>query len=284
MSRYVISIYNAQQRIGSKKLSLIKLMFPANAMYKPAIVHTDQLREEPYASVVCYPRANTTEIQSRIGELQKLKVETLEFSGKTSAFTLPVLGKGYVGIVISAYVDGKKYALKMQRVDSDRESLEREAELLIKANNVEVGPTFLAVSKHFLLMQLVEGDLLEVWLRTHNNKAIVRRILTEILEQCYRLDEISLDHGELSKAPKHLLVDKSDKPFIVDFETASTTRNASNVTSVCQFLFQGNSEVCKVIAQILGARNKVELVAALRKYRKERKRVNFEDIERLCLE
>ncbi len=259
-------------------------MFPANAMYKPAIVTIDQLQDEPYASVVCYPRANQAEIRERINELNKLGVETIEFNGRSSAFTLPVLGKGYVGIVVAALVLGEKYALKMQRVDSDRESLEHEAELLSKANSVEVGPKFLAVSKHFLLMQLIDGDLLEAWLQTHNDKSIVRRILTDILEQCYRLDEIGLDHGELSKAPKHLLVDKSNKTFIVDFETASTTRNASNVTSVCQFLFQGNSDVCKAIAQILGPRNKADLVAALRKYRKERKRVNFVGLERLCLE
>lgn len=259
-------------------------MFPAKVMYKQAIIAIDQLQEEPYASVVCYPRANRAEIRERINELDKLGVESVEFSGRSSAFTLRVIGKGYVGIVVAALVHGKKYALKMQRVDSDRESLEHEAELLSKANSVEVGPKFLAVSKHFLLMQLIEGDLLEAWLQTHNEKAIVRIILTEILEQCYRLDEIGLDHGELSKAPKHLLVDKSDKPFIVDFETASTKRNASNVTSVCQFLFQGNSDVCKAIAQILGPRNKAHLVAALRKYRKERNRANFEDLERLCLE
>ncbi|MCL5877106.1 MAG: serine/threonine protein kinase [Candidatus Bathyarchaeota archaeon] len=253
-------------------------------MPKSTIIPLSQIKEEPYASVVCYPRASPSEIQVRIEEMQKLGVEALEFSGKASAFTLSVLGKGYVGIVVVARVGNERLALKMQRVDSDRESLEREAELLSKANSVGVGPKFRAVTKHFLLMQLVNGDLLEVWLQTHKDKAVVRKILTDILEQCWRLDEISLDHGELSKAPKHLLVDGTDKPFIVDFETASTQRNASNVTSVCQYLFQGNSDVCKAIAQIIGDRNRAELVAALRKYRKERNRRNFEDLLQRCLE
>jgi putative serine/threonine protein kinase len=172
----------------------------------------------------------------------------------------------------------------MQRVDSERESLEGEAELLAKANIVAVGPKLVGVTKHFLLMQLIEGDLLEEWLKTHKDKTAVHKVVGDILEQCWRLDEISLDHGELSKAPKHLLVDKSDKPFIVDFETASTQRNASNVTSVCQFLFQGNSDVCKAIAQILGDRNRIEMVTALRKYRREVNRGNFENLLRQCLE
>jgi putative serine/threonine protein kinase len=259
-------------------------MFPASAMQKPAIVPIIELGQEPYASVVCYPRASAAEMQSRIVELQSLGVEAVEFSGKASAFTLHVLGKGYVGIVVAAHVDGKRLALKMQRVDSDRESLEREAELLAKANGVGVGPKLVGVTKHFLLMQLIDGDLLEEWLKTHRDKTAVQNVIKDILEQCWRLDEISLDHGELSKAPKHLLVDKSDKLYIVDFETASTTRNASNVTSVCQFLFQGNSNVCKTIVEILGERNRVELVTALKKYRKERNRQNFEAILKLCLE
>jgi putative serine/threonine protein kinase len=147
-----------------------------------------------------------------------------------------------------------------------------------------VGPKFLAVTKHFLLMELVDGDLLEFWLQNHRKEESVRKILTNILEQCWRLDEIYLDHGELSKAPKHLLVDKTNKPYIVDFETASTQRNASNVTSVCQFLYQGNSDVTRAIAQIIGERDHDRLVAALRKYRKERNRENFEELLKLCLE
>jgi putative serine/threonine protein kinase len=253
-------------------------------MPKSATVPLAELAAEPYASVVCYPRATPTEMQVRLEELQKLCVEAIEFTGATSAHVMQVYGKGYVGIVVVAQVNGKRLALKMQRVDSDRESLEREAELLIKANAVGVGPKFLAVTKHFLLMELIDGGSLETWLQTHKGSAEVRIIVADILEQCWRLDEISLDHGEISKAPKHLLVTKNGKPCIVDFETASTIRNASNVTSVCQFLYQGNSEACQAIKQVLGERNREKLVVALRKYRKEPNRINFEDLKRLCTE
>ena len=248
-----------------------------------ALVPINQLVEEPYASVVCYPRATPEEMQPRMEELKMLGVEAVEFSGKSSAFTLSVLGKGYVGIVTIAHMQGKKLALKMQRVDSERESLEHEAELLVKANTVRAGPQFAAVTKHFLLMELIDGYLLEEWLATHRSKSSVQTILAEILEQCWRLDEIGLDHGELSKAPKHLLVNKADAPFIVDFETASTQRNASNVTSVCQFLFQGQSEVCKTIASVIGERDKPELLEALRNYRKNRNRQTFEALLKQCL-
>lgn len=252
-------------------------------MPKSAIVPLAELVAEPYASVVCYPRATPAEMQVRLEELRELGVEAIEFIGATSAHVMQVYGKGYVGIVVIAQVNGQRLALKMQRVDSDRESLEREAELLTKANTVGVGPKFLAVTKHFLLMELIDGGSLEMWLQNHQDPAEVRNIVTDILEQCWRLDEISLDHGEISKAPKHLLVTKGGKPCIVDFETASTTRNASNVTSVCQYLFQGQSEACKAIAQAIGERHRDELVSALRKYRKEPNRINFEALLHQCL-
>ena len=207
----------------------------------------------------------------------------MEFSGKAAAFNIPVLGKGYVGIVVIAHVDGQRVALKMRRVDADRTGLEREAELLAKANSVNVGPKFMAVSKNFLLMQLVDGDLLADWLETHKNKELTRKVLADILEQCWRLDEIGLDHGELSKAPKHLLVDKAQKPFIIDFETASVERKVINVTSVCQFLFMGNSSAAKILAEVLGDRSRAELIAALKGYKKERNRRNFEGLLEVCL-
>ena len=60
-------------------------------------------------------------MQSRIEELQQLGVEALEFSGKAAAANVPVLGKGYVGVVVVAHVRGEKVALKMRRIDADRE-------------------------------------------------------------------------------------------------------------------------------------------------------------------
>lgn len=252
-------------------------------MKAPVTVQIKELVAEPYASVVCYPRASLNEIQSRLEELKKLGIDALEFSGKGVAFTLHVLGKGYVGIVVMAHVGSAKFALKMQRVDSDRESLEHEAELLVKANIVRVGPTLIGATKHFLLMELVDGDFFEAWLEKNQTDTTVQKALLDILEQCWRLDQIGLDHGELSKAPKHILMNKGDKPFIVDFETASTNRNASNVTSVCQFLFQGNSNVCKAVAEVLGQRDRDKLIQALKSYKKERSRINFEAILEVCL-
>ena len=78
-------------------------------------------------------------------------------------------------------------------------------------------------------------------------------------------------------------MDKEDKPFIVDFETSSLERKVINVTSVCQFLFQGNSEVAGIIAEMFGKKDRTQLIGALKRYKKERNRGNFEELVKLCL-
>jgi putative serine/threonine protein kinase len=249
----------------------------------PVTVLIQKLKEEPYASIMCYPKTNEAELQTRLGELKTHGVKAVEFAGKTSAFNVPVLGKGFVGIVVKAHLDGRTAALKIRRVDADRLGLQHEAEMLAKANSVQVGPKLMSVSTNFLLMQFIDGDLLPDWLEMHKEKEHVRSVLNEVLEQCWRLDAIGLDHGELSKAPKHLIVNKEQKPFIVDFETASVNRKPANVTSVCQFLFASGGAVARMVAETLGERSIEEIVRALRIYKDQRTRENFDRVLQTCL-
>jgi putative serine/threonine protein kinase len=222
-------------------------------------------------------------LQNRLGELKTHGVKAVEFAGKTSAFNVPVLGKGYVGIVIIAHLDRRKAALKIRRVDADRLGLQHEAQMLAKANSVHVGPKLMSVSNNFLLMQFIDGDLLPDWLETTKEKESMFSVLNAILEQCWRLDSIGLDHGELSNAPKHIIVDKVQTPFIVDFETASVERKPANVTSVCQFLFTSGGTVARMVAQTLGERNSEEVIRALRLYKNQKTRENFDQVLQTCL-
>jgi putative serine/threonine protein kinase len=249
---------------------------------KSLTVLTENLKMEPYASALCYPKVNEAELQSRLEELREHGVKAVEFAGKTSAFNVAVLGKGFVGIVVIAHLDGQRAALKIRRVDADRLGLQREAQMLAKANSVQVGPPLVSVSKNFLLMQFIDGAVLPDWLDAHKEKKPLRNVLNDILEQCWRLDNLGLDHGELSKAPKHLIVNKTQKPFIVDFETASLNRKPANVTSVCQFLFTSCGAVTKAVAEVLGERNREEIIWALRLYKKDRTRENFGRVLQVC--
>jgi len=249
------------------------------------IVPIDQLDQEPYMSVLCFPNPSEKELQSRVQELRSLGLRAIEFSGTASLFgvRVPVLGKGFVGVVVIAHMNGDRVAIKIRRQDAGRVDLLHEASMLSIANSVKVAPKLISASKNFLVMQLIDGELLPNWLKTHKDAASVKQVLREVLEQCFRLDQVGLDHGELSKAPKHLLIDKAGNPFIVDFETASAERRAANVTAVCQYLFGGNSSAARILAQIFNEKNKAELIDMLRAYKINKTRGNFEALLRVCL-
>jgi len=248
------------------------------------LVSLERLREERYASVLCYPRYSAEETAGRIRELKRLGIQALEFIGEKTAFNVPVLGKGCVGIVVIAHTKTGRVALKIRRVDADRKGMEHEAEMLAKANSAGIGPHLIGISDDFLLMEYVEGVLLPKWtanVRGRGSRKRIRRVLRDVLEQCRKLDEAGLDHGELSRAPKHIIIDADDQAHIVDFETASIMRRVSNVTSVCQYLFL-RSQLAKTLQKRLGVTKSEVLISALRDYKQERTYQNFVRILQAC--
>jgi len=242
------------------------------------------LQEEGYGRILCYPRFSLDELERRVRELRCLGVTALEFRGEKLVSGVPVLGKGCVGIVVIAHLNHKRAALKIRRVDADRSGMEHEAEMLRRANSVGVGPKLLKATENFLLMEFVEGWLLPEWvdrLEGEGAKPRLRRVLRSLLEQCWRLDEVGVDHGELSRAPKHVIINVEDEPYILDFETASTQRRVSNVTSLCQYLFISGG-LAEKIQRVLGKVDREGLISALRAYKRERTRERFRRILKVC--
>ena len=244
-------------------------------------VPVDGLRAEPFSLILCYPKLDREHLEERIKELKDLGVTALEFQGEKQVFNVPVLGKGCVGLVVLAYRNVEKVALKIRRTDADRAMMQHEAEMLKRANAVDVGPKLFSVSRNFLLMHFIEGVLLPEWLERVSDAERVKRVLRNMLEQCWRLDKIHLDHGELSRAPKHIIVNFNDSPFIVDFESASLNRKPANVTSLSQFLFI-SGKVAEKVALKIGEKNRDSVIEALRRYKADGNRESFERILRVC--
>ncbi|MDH7564255.1 MAG: serine/threonine protein kinase [Candidatus Bathyarchaeota archaeon] len=246
-----------------------------------SLVETEKLGENPFARLLYYPRVNRAELERRLTELKALEVSAVELAGEKRVFDVHVLGKGCVGIVVVAFRRGEKVALKIRRADASRSEMQQEAKLLEKANSVGVGAMLLGVSDNFLVMQLVEGRLLPEWLDRIRAKTRIRKVLRKVLEQCWSLDCAGLDHGELSHAHKHIIINSVDQPFIVDFETASLCRRTANVTSVCQFLFLSGSVAEKVCGS-LGKANREAIIEALRRYKSEKSPSSFSNVLASC--
>lgn len=221
------------------------------------------------ASILCYPRPEPRELEARILELASIGVDTLELTGTQSIGRARVLGKGCVGIVVKARMRGKGVAVKIRRTDADRRDMDHEANMLQLANSAGVGPKLLAQTENFLVMELVNGLPLHRWvalLPKTGCKRRVRKILAKLLDDCFSLDQLPLDHGELSEAPKNVVVEEKDNPRIVDFESASDKRRPSNVTSIAQYLLIGGGPA-KRLRSILQWRRRTSLIRALRDYK-----------------
>jgi putative serine/threonine protein kinase len=248
------------------------------------IVPLEELANAGYGRILSYPKYDFKVHEKRLNEMRELGVKALCFSGSKLVADFPVLGKGYVGIVILALLeDGRRVALKIGRTDSEPGRLIHEARMLQMANGVGVGPKLLGYTSSLLMMEYIEGSLFPKWIMElgDDERATVRLrcVLRDILEQCWRLDSVGLDHGELSWADKHIIVNGQDRAYILDFETASDRRRVANVTSISQYLFI-RSGVSGVIMQKIGRINSEKLIQSLRAYKSERNRGNFEGVLR----
>lgn len=242
------------------------------------------LREEQFSRIICYPKCNKEELEERLRELKQIGVLAVEFSGPKTAHNIHVLGKGCVSTVLIAHTKHGLAALKARRIDASRINMDHEVAMLKKANSTSVGPSFYGATKNFILMELVEGTLLPEWisaLKGRGKAQRVRRVLRRILEDCWQLDRAGLDHGELSRAAKHIIIEKDDIPRIVDFEAASITRRAANVTSIAQYLLIG-SDIAAKINHIIGRVHRKRLIEALGAYKRKPNLESFNKILTIC--
>ena len=242
------------------------------------MVPLNKLVKEPYSIILGYPKATRRELANRITELRKLGIKGISFTGQTMLNSLNVLGKGYVGVVVLTKYKAREVALKIRRIDASRSEMDSEARLLRLANEVGVGPKLIDSSKNFMIMEYLEGKKIIDWigeLKGKGSAAKLRMVIKKVLEDCYNLDKIHLDHGELSHIHKHVIVGKSIS--IIDFESASVNRRVSNVTSATQSIFIG-SGISKLVKKIIKESHRGKLIISLRKYKGEQSRKNFEAI------
>jgi len=235
--------------------------------------------EKPYSNILGYPKATDRQIKSRISELEKLKIKSICLTGPTTLGNLAILGKGYVGVVVIAKKGNKEVALKIRRTDSQRKNMKNESELLKLVNSVKVGPKMIDVSKNFLVMEYLEGEKFSEWIDSLKGAGSTKKLKTTIksvLEDCYRLDQIGFDHGELSNISKHVIVGKT-KASIIDFESSSTKRRPSNVTSITQAFFIG-SGISKKTQKIFKIPSKEKIIQTLKLYKQEKSQENFEEL------
>lgn len=253
----------------------------------------DELRRAPYSGLVAYPGragrggAAARAVESRLAEMERLGITGVSFEGPTEIGGVRLLGRGHTGIVVlAARGRGRAAAaLKMRRTDSPRASMAREARLLAAANRAGAGPRLIGHTRNLLAMEHLDGTTIERWIGGGGRvgAAEAKAVARTVLEDCHRMDKQGLDHGELSNIARHVVVvprrgggrGSGIGACIVDFESASEGRRASNVTSAAQSMFIG-SAVARGMARTYAVPPRDEIIGALRAYKREGGPASFE--------
>ena len=236
------------------------------------------------SKLISYPKLDIYEYHKRMIDLHKIGVEDAILEGPTKLCELNILGKGHSGIVLKVNTCSKKtMALKIRRVDSRRKDSLTEVYNQKVANLEGIGPQIIDHTNDLILMELITGKGIYDWLQDPTTFHLVTstniiNIVTEILQQCYRLDILHLDHGELTRIDNHVMVSENNQISLIDFESASTKRKPCNVTSASQALLLSGGSISKKICKFIDLKDPEFLLNSLKKYKKRKNRQNFEDI------
>ncbi len=237
-------------------------------MIKPVILKPDSLIMFEEGLLLTYPRKDLETLKRRIEAIKRFGVDLIEFTGSKEVSGVNLLGKGTRSIVVKAWISGYAYALKIRRLDSSIPNLKKEAENMKIANSVSVGPKLISYDEGVILMELIDGKPILDWMNIQKDPSIVRRVLLKLILDAYRLDMVCLDHGELSRASKHIFVKSNNEPVILDFGSSSVNRKPSNVSSLISYLFIRDT-LRNTIQNMCGHTNKEEIIERLRNYKRK---------------
>lgn len=237
----------------------------------------DIKNKESLKFLLTYPLFDHDTFESRKKELLSLDINGIFSSGNLQLNKIFILGKGSVGLVTIARYKRKYFALKIRRTDANRPNMYDEVIYQALANSYGVGPFLVNFSENFILMEFVRGSNIIDW---YSSSRISRKRMLKctalILQQCYLLDCLNLDHGQLNRLNCHIIISKDDKPTILDFETSSTQRRVSNITSASQSIFLSGPIYSRIQNSI--HYDKGQIMKKIKGYKTEMNQERFNDI------
>jgi Predicted Ser/Thr protein kinase len=132
------------------------------------------------------------------------------------------LGKGKSSVIYLASYKGKICALKLRRCDYNYGEMEGVFASIAGENNV--GPEVYNYGRNYVIMQYLPGLLLgEVYLEDW--------IINDLIERARRLDEIGIDHKELSRPWKQVII-YGKRTYIIDYDSARFHEKPRNVNRI----------------------------------------------------
>ncbi len=185
---------------------------------------------------------------------------------------LRVVGAGFTGVLLLASSTKGIVLVKILRKDSRRNSMLYECSILKIASRLGVSPRVHSCDNKYIIMEYIDGSSLAEYIENIDKLKFIydlRITLRSIIYKTFLLDKHRIDHGELSRPYKHVLVSPKGV-FIIDFDSASTSRTPRNLTSILGGLFFRQNKFSKTIINVLQITNNClkEVSAMIKDYKK----------------
>lgn len=188
------------------------------------------------------------------------------------------LTKGHRGLIFTGKLKNKKIVVKQQRSDTEAMGrIENEARWLKVLNKKGIGPDFLFFEKDYFVYEYVDGTFIPEFLEKAEKKEI-KNVLKEIFNQCYILDNMSINKEEMHNPFKHIIINEN-KVTMLDFERTHFTQSPKNVTQFTQYV--SNNKNKKLLESKKFKINKQKIQTAAKNYKKQMNKTNLNKIVRL---
>ncbi|MCX8208382.1 MAG: hypothetical protein RMH84_03600 [Sulfolobales archaeon] len=172
---------------------------------------------------LCYPSYNRECVERRV----------LELEGAGVAEVAGLVGRGHSSVVLEVVLaSGERAALKVLRTDSKRADLLTECEIARRA--YPISPRVLKCGRHYILMELVRGVPVAEALREPERRL---PLVLKTLSAGRGLDVLKVDHRELGRAHKHVILAHGGKIKIVDYESATTSEYPRNLCRLTSWIY-----------------------------------------------
>jgi len=184
--------------------------------------------------------------------------------------------KGKRGFLYTGSYKGDKVVIKIKNPESKAQNrIENEIKFLEILNRNNIGPKLLLKGKDYFAYRFIEGDFFPKFIQENSKKEILK-IVKRIFNQMFILDEIKINKEEMHHPHKHIIINKKDRPVLIDFERCHYTPKPKNVTQFCNYMISTFvSEIFKSKGILL---DKSKIIGLEKTYKKDMNKENLTNI------
>jgi len=126
----------------------------------------------------------------------------------------------------------KKYAIKKAKTKEKKWAIQKEIVILnYLKNKIDFVPNIIEYWEDFFKYEFIE------WITLNKIKNSSKNIYKQLIEYAYQLDKLHVEHGELSKPTKNIIIWENEKVYIIDFERWNIINNKwKNLKWISNFL------------------------------------------------